>query len=92
MFGEPGVIEKNGPMLGIALSDQLLHGCDVAVSTGQDPSMPDGLPEAAHQLIHGRFSDDQRQGVFKPEVEVTPGSSAQHKVLAYTGRDPSRGA
>jgi uncharacterized protein (TIGR03086 family) len=91
-FGAPGVIDKTGPALGIAFSDQLLHGWDLAVSTRQDAAMPEGLPEAAYAMIHGRFTDEQRKGVFKPEIEVPPGSSSQEKLLAYTGRDPSRGA
>jgi uncharacterized protein (TIGR03086 family) len=88
-FGEPGVIERTGPALGIAFSDQLLHGWDLAASTGQDPSMPEGLPEAAYAMIHGRFTEEQRVGVFKPEIVVSPEVSAQDKLLAYTGRDPS---
>ncbi len=88
-FEEPGVIEKTGPALGIAFSDQLLHGWDLASSTGQEAMMPDGLPEAAYSLIYGRFTDDQRTGVFKPEIAVAPNASAQDKLLGYTGRDPS---
>ncbi len=88
-FGEPGVIDKTGPALGIAFSDQLLHGWDLATSTGQEAGMPDGLPDAAYSLIHGRFTDEQRKGVFKPEISVAPDASAQDKLLAYTGRDPS---
>jgi uncharacterized protein (TIGR03086 family) len=88
-FEAPGVIEKTGPSLGIAFSDQLLHGWDLATSTGQDAAMPDGLPEAAYQIIHGRFTEDQRRGVFNPEVAVAPNASAQDRLLAYTGRDPS---
>jgi uncharacterized protein (TIGR03086 family) len=88
-FEEPGVIERTGPALGIAFSDQLLHSWDLAVSTGQDPSMPEGLPEAAYAMIHGRFTDEQRKGVFKPEIVVPADASAQDKLLAYTGRDPS---
>jgi uncharacterized protein (TIGR03086 family) len=88
-FSVPGAIEKTGPALGIAFSDQLLHGWDLAVSTGQDATMPDGLPEAAYEMIHGRFTDEQRKGVFKPEIVVSPDSSPQEKLLAYTGRDPS---
>jgi uncharacterized protein (TIGR03086 family) len=91
-FGEPGVIEKTGPALGIAFSDQLLHGWDLAASTGQEAAMPQGLPEAAYSFIYGRFTDDQRRGVFKPAISVAPDSSAQQKLLAYTGRDPSQGA
>jgi uncharacterized protein (TIGR03086 family) len=88
-YGEPGVIEKTGPSLGIAFSDQLLHGWDLAKATAQDTTMPAGLPEAAYEIIHGRFTDDQRKGVFKPEVEVAPEASPQVRLLAYTGRDPS---
>jgi uncharacterized protein (TIGR03086 family) len=91
-FGEPGVIEKTGPALGIAFSDQLLHGWDLATSTGQDAAMPQGLPEAAYAFIYGRFTDEQRRGVFKPEISVASDSSAQAKLLAYTGRAPSPGA
>jgi uncharacterized protein (TIGR03086 family) len=85
----PGVIEKTGPSLGIAFSDQLLHGWDLAKATVQDATMPEGLPEAAFEMIHGRFTDAQREGVFKPEVKVPANASAQDKLLAYTGRDPS---
>ena len=88
-FGEPGVIDKTGTSLGIAFSDQLLHGWDLARATGQDETMPAGLPEAAYEIIHGRFTDEQRKGIFKPEVEVPAGASAQDKLLAYTGRTPS---
>ena len=51
--------------------------------------MPEGLPEAAYEMIHGRFTEQQRKGVFKPEVAVAPSASAQDKLLAYTGRNPS---
>jgi uncharacterized protein (TIGR03086 family) len=87
-FAEEGVIEKTGPALGIAFADQLLHGWDLARSTGQDATMPDGLPEAAYEMIHGRFTDEQRKGVFKPEIAVDANASPQEKLLGYTGRDP----
>jgi uncharacterized protein (TIGR03086 family) len=89
-FGEPGVIEKTGASLGIASSDLLLHGWDLAIATGQDAQMPDGLAAAVYEMVHGRFTDDQRKGVFKPEVEVGADASPQDKLLAYTGRNPSR--
>jgi len=88
-YGADGVIEKTGPSLGIACSDQLLHGWDVAQSTEQDPTMPAGLPEAAYEMIHGRFTDEQRKGVFKPEIAVPADASPQDRLLAYTGRSPS---
>jgi uncharacterized protein (TIGR03086 family) len=87
-FGQPGVIDRSGPALGIAFADQLLHGWDLAKATGQDTVMPEGLPDGAYQIIHGRFTDEQRKGVFKPAVPVPASASAQDKLLGYTGRNP----
>ena len=89
-FGAPGVIEKTGPSLGIAFADQLLHGWDLAQATGQDVTMPAGLAEAAYAIIYGRFTEEQRQGVFKPEIQIAAGATPQDRLLAYTGRDRSR--
>jgi uncharacterized protein (TIGR03086 family) len=89
VFGEDGVIERTGPSIGIAFADQLLHGWDLATATGQDATMPAGLPEAAYEMIHGQFTEEQRKGVFKPEVKVDAQASAQDRLLAYTGRTPA---
>ena len=88
-FGAPGVIDKSGSALGVAFADQLLHGWDVARATGQDATMPDGLPSAAYETIHGRFTDEQRKGVFKPEVAVSADASPEERLLAFTGRNPT---
>ena len=88
-FSEPGVIDKTGPALAIAFSDLLLHTWDLAKATGQDATMPSGLAEAAYESIHGKFTDEQRKGLFKPEIAVDASASAQEKLLAYTGRDPN---
>ena len=85
-FGRPGTVEKTGPALGIAFAEQLLHGWDLARAIGQDATMPPDLAEVAYQTIHGRFTDEQRVGVFKPEVPVPEGAGAQQRLLAYTGR------
>jgi uncharacterized protein (TIGR03086 family) len=88
-FGQDGVIEKTGPSLGIAFTDLLIHTWDLARATGQDERMPDGLSDAAFGMVHGRFSDEQRKGMFKPEITVDSQASSQERLLAYTGRDPS---
>jgi uncharacterized protein (TIGR03086 family) len=87
-FGRDGVIDKTGPALGIAFSDMLLHGWDVARATNQDTTMPKGLADAAYEMVHGAFTDEQRKGVFKPEVQVGADASPQDRLLAYTGRTP----
>ena len=86
-YSEPGVIEKTGPSLGIAFADALLHGWDVARATGQDDTMPEGLPQAAYEVIHGRFTDEQRVGVFKPEIAVRDDATPQQRLLGYVGRE-----
>ena len=88
-FSQDGVIEKTGPAIGIAFADQLLHGWDVARATGQDDTMPDGLAKTAYDVIHGRFTDEQRKGVFKPEIQVGEDATPQQRLLAYTGRNPN---
>lgn len=88
-FGEPGVIERTGPAIATAFADQLLHGWDLAKATAQDATMPDGLAQAAYEAIHGRFTEDQRKGVFDPEIDLAPDASAQERLLGYTGRNPS---
>lgn len=87
-YSEPGVLDKTGPSLGIAFSDLLLHSWDLARATGQDATMPEGLAEAAYGLIHGKFTDEQRKGIFKPEVPVGKDASTQDRLLAYSGRNP----
>jgi hypothetical protein len=42
--------------------------------------------DAAYQTIHGRFTDEQRKGVFKPEIPVANDASPHERLLAYTGR------
>jgi uncharacterized protein (TIGR03086 family) len=88
-YSQDGAIEKTGPALGIAFADMLLHGWDVARATDQDTTMPDGLPAAAYDVIHGRFTDEQRKGVFKPGFPISEDATPQQRLLAYTGRDPS---
>jgi uncharacterized protein (TIGR03086 family) len=88
-FSDPKVIEKTGPSLGVASSDMLLHGWDLARAAKQDTAMPDALADQVYELIHGRFTDEQRKGLFKPEVPVGSDATPQEKLLAYTGRSPA---
>lgn len=88
-FSDEAVLEQTGPSLGIAFSDLLVHTWDLACATGQDATMPKGLAEADYGLIHGRFTDEQRKGIFKPEIPLDKDGSAQDRLLAYTGRNPS---
>jgi uncharacterized protein (TIGR03086 family) len=63
-FQSPGVLEEHGVGLGIAFSDQLLHGWDLAKATAQDATMPENLPQKAFDIVHRQFTEEQRTGVF----------------------------
>jgi uncharacterized protein (TIGR03086 family) len=88
-FEGPGDAEARSMSVGVAFSDMLLHGWDLAEATTQDSTMPDGLAEAAYTNIFGKFTDEQRQGLFKPQIPVGAEATAQQRLLAYTGRNPT---
>jgi len=54
--------------------------------------MPECLPETASALTRGRWPEEQRARVLKPEISIVPDSSARDKLLANSGGDPSRRA
>jgi uncharacterized protein (TIGR03086 family) len=87
-YSAPGVTEQRGGSLGIAFSDVLVHGWDVARATNQDTAMPDGLAQAAYDTLDGRLTDETRGSAFKPAIAVADDASPQAKLLAYTGREP----
>ena len=80
--------DKAGFAVGVAFTDSLIHGWDLATATGQDATMPNGLAGSGYEMIHGKFTDEQRNGIFKPEIAVGDDASPQERLLAYTGRDP----
>ena len=89
-FSEDGVLAKTGPSLGIAFSDLLLHGWDLAKATGQDAMMPDGLAEAAYgsstaasPMKSARVSSGPRSPVLRappPRTSSSPTQAATHPV------------
>ena len=94
-FGQPGVLESTmghlpAPQaIGIAFCDNLVHGWDLARSTGQDATIPDDLAAAAWSILDGNIPEDRRDtGLFKATVAVPDDASAQDKLIAYCGRQP----
>jgi uncharacterized protein (TIGR03086 family) len=87
-YSDPQVQEKQGFGLGASFVEQLVHGWDLAKSTGQDATMPPHLAEAALQFLDGNLTDENRGTLFKPAVAIAPNAPPQDKLLAYTGRRP----
>jgi uncharacterized protein (TIGR03086 family) len=74
--------------IAIHATDMLVHGCDLAVATGQDRGFDPDLCEAAIAII-GRFPAST-WGNPKFYAERVPTDSAEpaSRLVALTGRDP----
>lgn len=88
VYEAPGGAEKAGFALSTAFGDSLIHGWDLATATGQDTTMPDGLAQAAYDIVHANFKPEARPGILKPEVPVPADASPQEKLLGFSGRKP----
>ncbi len=86
-----GGVELPGEIAGVVALDELvIHGWDLARSTGQ----PYECDADALEVVHGfvaQFGDDEaaRQGLFGPVVSVPAGAPLLDRVVGLTGRDPA---
>ena len=98
---EPGSTEgktKFGPgeydasfAASITLWETVIHGWDLAKSTGQELQVSDDVGEAIFGIAQQLCNDEQR-GEGKPfgaEINVADGASAFEKALGLSGRDPN---
>ena len=83
-----GGMELPGQVGGLIVLDELVvHGWDLAVSTGQpyDPSV--GEVDAASSFV-ASFDTPRDGNLFGPVVPVADDASPLDKLLGLTGRDP----
>jgi uncharacterized protein (TIGR03086 family) len=66
--------------------DVLVHGWDVAKSTGQDTNLPYDLVEACWEVIEPQLEGLKGSGAFGTEVTVGPDADRQTQLLAALGR------
>ena len=76
-------------VLGLLITDLLVHSWDLARSLGVDETLPPAAVEAALVGLR-RMPDDQLRGggTFAPAVDVADDASAQDRLIAFTGRRP----
>jgi uncharacterized protein (TIGR03086 family) len=70
----------------------LAHGWDLSTATGQDTRIPPELARAALANVDGMIPDAARGAEGKPYklvVPTDPSASAEDKLIAYLGRQPS---
>ena len=95
-FRDAGAMEKDvavsyGPVPGSVYCghrfiDVLIHGWDVAASTGQDTELPSHLVEACIEVVEPQAEMLAGSGAFGTEVKPPPGASRQTQLLAMLGR------
>ena len=94
----PGVFEEQltfGGMPGRAvirlhLTEELVHGWDLASSTGQDPAFDPRLAAMALEAMQQVPTEMLRGGVgFGDEIVVGEDAPAHERLVAFLGRDPA---
>ena len=98
VFRAPGAMEapcavSYGPVpgeiyCGHRFLDVLVHGWDVAKSTGQDTTLDPELVEACLAVIEPQLDMLVGSGMFGTAVETAEGADRQTQLLAVLGRRP----
>ncbi|MGH9227943.1 MAG: TIGR03086 family metal-binding protein [Acidimicrobiales bacterium] len=87
-----GGVDLPGELAGIiALDELVVHGWDVARSSGQDFDGDRESLEAVHGFVKqfsGAGQDAAREGLFGPEVPVPDDAPLLDRIIGLTGRDP----
>ncbi len=66
--------------------DVLVHGWDVAKSTGQDTTLAPALVEACWAVVEPQLGMLEASGAFGTKVDVPDDADSQTKLLAVLGR------
>jgi uncharacterized protein (TIGR03086 family) len=79
--------------LGLALTDAVVHGWDLAKATGQDTAIDDGLAAALLTGAEGSITGQMRQPdgampVFAQPVPISGQRPAGDRLVAFLGRQP----
>src|SRR5437764_589181 len=87
-----GGIDLPGEVAGlVALDELVIHGWDIARTTGQAYDCDTPSLEAVHAFV-SQFSEpgqeEARAGLFGPVVEVPDDAPLLDRVIGLTGRDP----
>lgn len=78
-------------VLAMALGEYLVHGWDLAVSTGRPWEAADAAAEPALAFLRTTVAPEYRgpdSGFFDEEVTAPPGATPFERLLCFTGRHP----
>jgi uncharacterized protein (TIGR03086 family) len=96
-FGRPGVFDRTyrpnygvvpgSVLLHLCITEQLVHGWDVAAATGQPADLPADLAEQELAFSIAQLGDRPRvDGPFRAARPVPEGASAVDRLAGYLGR------
>lgn len=76
--------------LSLILSEYVVHGWDLARSTGQDWAPPEEAVTASLTFLQGMVTDEYRgpDGMFSAEVDVPDDAPALDRLVGFAGRNP----
>ena len=77
--------------VGVVTVDPLIHTFDLAVATGQEVVIDEGLAEAGYVQLQ-KAGDMIRGERFGPEIQLDGNESVVEKLVAMAGRDPLLGS
>ena len=77
--------------VGIVTVDPLIHTFDLAVATGQEVVIDEGLAVAGYAQLQ-KAGDMIRGERFGPEIQLDGNESVVEKLVAMAGRDPLLGS
>ncbi len=77
-----------GQFIMIPFGDMLIHQWDLAKATSQNTSLDSGLAEVCFGIVVGMLEGGRDPNNFAAAIEVPVTASIQHRLLAFTGRQP----
>jgi uncharacterized protein (TIGR03086 family) len=84
-----GGVDLPGEVAGsVALAEVVIHGWDVARSTGQRYDVDDDVAEAVLAHVASFAADGPVEGLFGPAVEISDDAPPFDRAIALSGRDP----
>lgn len=87
-----GGVELSGDEAGLVTLDEVVvHGWELAVSTGQEFTGEPRLLEATHEFLQASVAESPQgtPGLFGPPVSVADDAPLIDRLIGLTGRDPS---
>lgn len=76
-------------VLGMTLMEEVTHGCDLALATGQPVPFSDEELETTLARAKANLPDQYRGEAFAPQVPVPDDAPALDRLLGFMGRQPA---